>query len=294
MPAPGPVAADRRPGRDAGDRGERLARRRTRRRPRARRARGGRGGRGRPRSRCRPRPSRTRRRRSPGSPGPRGAGWRAPRSSDGCCPGGGLGSRVEWLKNATIMNPATAMPTHTTRQLAPSSSATPVAIAPITAPPLKRPWKRTRWPGRSASAAAETTFITTSTKPPAAVASVNATANHPSAGAAATPRSSRLQMNSDRGERGAGAPAVGERAADRVDARGEQDAEREHEAEPRVGEAEGALHVDDRDGPRARVAAEHGERRADGKEGGAARAGRRLRSWVRPPPVRRARRRACC
>ena len=46
------------------------------------------------------------------------------------------------------------MPTHTERQLVPSSSATPVPNAPSTAPRLKRPWNRTSLPGHSESAAA--------------------------------------------------------------------------------------------------------------------------------------------
>ncbi len=115
-----------------------------------------------------------------------------------------------------MAKPTAAIPTQTHRQLNPSSSAMPVPAAPSTAPPLNSPWKRTRCPGRSARAAADSTFITTSTNPPAAVASVNATANHPSAGAAATLRSSALQSSSARPSATPAPHRSVERAADRV------------------------------------------------------------------------------
>ncbi len=61
------------------------------------------------------------------------------------------------------------------RQCPWSSSA--VAAAPTTAPAVNRPWKRTRSPGRSESAAAEAMLMVTSTAPPNAMVTTVAVAN---------------------------------------------------------------------------------------------------------------------
>ena len=198
----------------------------------------------------RPRPSPRPRTPSRGPAAPRAAGPRA-RSRDGCSVRGSVGRRAERL-TAARTTPTTASTAKTARQLSPSSKAAPVAAAPRTAPPLKSVWKRTSRPGLADNAAAETTFITTSRKPPAAVTRVKATAKIPSAGAAATPRSSAPQIVRACAECAVGAPTVGERAPDRVEARRRGGSRSRAARRARVGEPEGALDVEHGDRPRPR------------------------------------------
>ena len=98
---------------------------------------------------------------------------------------------------------ATATTAQAARHDPPLRRARPVARAPAAAPELNRAWKRTRRPGRSASAAVAAMFITTSTAPPVANIPTRATPNSGPRPAAAPPARSAAQPNSDQDMTGA-------------------------------------------------------------------------------------------
>ena len=241
-------------------------RRRTHSRRRAHRARGASADRARPTSRCRPRPSRTRANTSASTSRPSWRSTATARDIDGC-------SRLAAARECATARVTTRRddrrrprsPTHTPRHDAPSRNATPVAAAPMTAPPLNSPWKRTSRPGSCDERVGRDDVHHDVDQP--ARRHARRERGHEQRRGAATPLRSDEQRRPRQRARALNAtPAprpVGDRAADRGDGGRGDDAGREQQAELGVGEAERALDVDRGDRPRAGEEPEHDERGGD-------------------------------
>ena len=141
-----------------------------------------------------------------------------------------------------------------------------MSAAPAAAPPLKRAWKATSRPGRSASAAVAATLMAMSMRPAVAtmtmISSSMATGTRTTAPRARTTRPGQQR----RSEHPAGPEPFAHAAADRIRGGRADQRQREQEAETSGREVQGPLDIDGRHRPAAPEDAEEHEDPSDGAQ----------------------------